>query len=105
MIDGTNFIDQPVKSDLRTYDNIWKIATDQGDDYTTGSLIDYVYFKKYYKIIAIDLSKHQTCDADPKTIQQIKSTGNLDRAATILFNIEKAKKTILDLSQGTVRVL
>ena len=47
MIVGLNFYDQPVKNDLITYDNIWKIATDQGDDYTTGCLLDYPYFKKY----------------------------------------------------------
>ena len=47
MIVGLNFCDQPVKNDLITYDNIWKIATGQGDDYTTGCLLDYPYFKKY----------------------------------------------------------
>ena len=57
MIDGRNFFDQPVKSDLTTYENIRKIATGQGDDYTTGCLVDYSYFKNCYKIIAIDLSK------------------------------------------------
>ena len=45
MIDGKNFFDQPIKSDMRTYDNIWKIATGQGDDYATGCLLDYNYFK------------------------------------------------------------
>ena len=59
MIDGRNFFDQPIKNDLKTYDNIRKIATGQGDDYTTGCLLDYPYFKKYYKLIAIDLSKRQ----------------------------------------------
>ena len=57
MIDGKNFFDQPVKDDLRTYENIRKIATGLGDDYTTGCLIDYNYFKNYYKMIAIDLGK------------------------------------------------
>ena len=57
MIDGRNFFDQPVKNDLTTYENIRKIATGQGDDYTTGCLVDYPYFKNCYKIIAIDLSK------------------------------------------------
>ena len=49
--------DQPVKSDRRTYDNVRKIATGQGDDYTTGCLLNYPYFKDYYNMIAIDLSK------------------------------------------------
>ena len=57
MINGRNFFDKPVKSNLITYDNIRKIATGQGDDYTTGYLLDYTYFKEYYKMIAIDLSK------------------------------------------------
>ena len=57
MIDGENFFDQPVKNDKVTYENIRKIATGQGDDYTTGCLLNYTYFKKYYKMIAIDLSK------------------------------------------------
>ena len=59
MIDGRNFFDQPIKNDLKAYDNVKKIATGQGDNYTTGCLLDYPYFKKYYKLIAIDLSKRQ----------------------------------------------
>ena len=51
------FFDQPVKSDRRTYDNVRKIATGQGDDYTTGCLLNYLYFKDQYNMIAIDLSK------------------------------------------------
>ena len=63
--------------------------------------------KKYYKLIAIDLSKQQKLDADPKSIQQINFTGNLDRAevSTISFIIEEAKGTALDFSKGTVKVL
>ena len=57
MIDGRNFFDQPIKNDLKTYNNIRKIATGQGDDYTIGCLLDYPYFKKYYKLITIYLSK------------------------------------------------
>ena len=77
MIDGQNFFDQPVRNDLITYDNIRKIATGQRDDYTTGCLLDYHYFIKYYKMIVIDLSKQQAFDADPKAIQQINFTENL----------------------------
>ena len=57
MIDGRNFFDQPVNSMTKTYWNIRKNATGQGDDYTTGCLLDYSYFKENYKMIAIDLSK------------------------------------------------
>ena len=56
MINGKIFFDQPVKSSMRTYDNIRKIATGQGDDYTTGCLLDYNYFNTYDKMIAIDSS-------------------------------------------------
>ena len=71
MIDGRNFFDQPLKNNLITYDNIQKIATGQGDDYTTGCLLDYNYFNNYYEMIAIDLSEQQALNADEKTIQQI----------------------------------
>ena len=57
MVDIKNFFDQTAKSDMRTYNNIRKIATSQGDDYTTGCLLDYNCLKKYYKMIAIDLNK------------------------------------------------
>ena len=79
----------------------------QGDDYTTGCLLDYPYFKKYYELITIDLSKQQKLDADPKAIQQINLTENLDReeGSTMFFIIEEAKETVLDLSKGTVQVL
>ena len=87
MIDGKNFFDQPVKNNKVTYENIRKIATGQGDDYTTGCLLDYIYFKNYYKMIAINLSKQQALDADPKAIQQINFTANLERRGNkILFH-------------------
>ena len=66
-----NFFDQPVKNDKVTYENIRQIAIRQGVDYTTGCLLDYTYLKKYYKVIAIDLSKQQALDADPKTINKL----------------------------------
>ena len=107
MIDGKNFFDQPINSNIKTYEKIRKIATGQGDDYTTGCLLDYSYFKDYYKMIAIDLSKQQVLDADPRAIQQINFTANLDRAGNLamLFIVEEAKETVLDFSQGTVKVL
>ena len=79
MIDEQSLFDQPVKNDLITYDNIRKIATVQGDDYTTGCLLDHNYFKNYYKMIVIDLGKQQTFDADPKAIQKINFTINLEQ--------------------------
>ena len=95
MIDGKNLFDQLVKNDLITYENIQKIATDLGDDYTTGCLIDYNYFKNYCKMIAVDLSKQQALDADPKAIQQINFTENIDRGGqTQGFTILKKRKKL-----------
>ena len=65
MVNGQNFIGQLTRNNLITYDNIRKIATGQGDDYTTGCLLDYNYFKNYYKMIATDLSKQKALDSDP----------------------------------------
>ena len=102
-----NFFDQPINDDTKTYENIRKTATGRGDDHTTGCLLDYPCFKENYKMIAIDLRKQQALDADARVIQQINFTANLDRAGntTMLFIIEEAKETVLDFSQGTVRVL
>ena len=107
MINGENFFDQPIKNNKVTYENIRKIAIGQGDDYTTGCLLDYPYFVDTYKMIAVDLSKQQALDADPRAIQQINFTANLDRAGNtrVYFILEEAKETILDFSQGTVKVL
>ena len=80
------------------------IATGQGDDYITGCLIDYPYFKNYYKMIAINSSKHQVLDAYTKAIQQINFTAKLDRDGdtAMFFIIEEPKETILGFTQGTV---
>ena len=78
MINGENFFDQLTKNNKVTYENIRKIATGQGDDYTTGCLLDYSYFADTYKMTAVDLSKQQALDADPRAIQQINFTANLD---------------------------
>ena len=93
MTDGQNFFDHPVRNNLITHDSIWKTATGQGDNYTTGCLLDYKYFKDYYQMIVIDLSKQQALDADPKAIQEINVTGKLDRGAgaTMFFIIDEAK--------------
>ena len=107
MIDGKNFFDQPVKNDKVTYENIRKIAIGQGDDYATGCLLDYTYFKNYYKTIAIDLSKQQALDANPKAIQLINFTANLDIVGNtrFYFILEEAKETVFEFSQGIVKAL
>ena len=96
MIDEQKFFDQTLKNYLIRY-NIRKIATGQGDDYTTGSLRDYSYLKIYYKMIAIGLSKQQALDADPTAIQRINFTGNLAKQPAIFFIFQ-------DFLQGTVKV-
>ena len=107
MIDGRNFFDQPINNMSKTYENIRKIATGKGDDYTTGCLLDYPYFKDNYKMIAIDLSKQQVLDANPRKIKQINFTAKLDRDGntTMFFIIEQEKETFFEFSQGTVKIL
>ena len=105
MIDGRNFFDQPLIINLRTYDNIQKIATGQRDDCTTGCLLDYLYFKNY-TMIAIDLSKQQKLDVDQKVMQQINFTRNLDRSGnrTMFFIIEEAKEFAITQVQNFVKL-
>ena len=81
----------------KTYENIRKIATGQGDDYETGYLLDYPYFKDHYKMIAMDLIKQQALDADPRAIQKINFTANLDRLGntTMFFIVAEEKETVL----------
>ena len=107
MVDEKMLFDKPVKNNKVTYENIRNIATGQGDDYATGCLLDYIYFKNYYKMIVVDSSKQQALDADPKTIQQINFTANLDRVGNtrFYFILEEAKETVFEFSQGTVKVL
>ena len=76
MNDGKYFFDLLIKKDLRLYDDICKITTDQRHDYITDFLLDCPYFKEH-KVIPIDLGKQQALDADPKPIEQIDITGNL----------------------------
>ena len=107
MIDGKNFFDQPIKNNKVTYENIRKVAIGHGDDYTSGCLLDYTYFKKYYKMIAIDLSKQQALNTDPRAIQQINFTANLyrDGNTRFYFILEEVKETIFEFSPGTVKIL
>ena len=107
MINGENIFDQPVKNNKVTYEKIRKIGTGQGDDYTTSCLLDYSCFMDNYEMLAVDLTKQQALDADPRAIQQINFTANLDRDGNtrIYFILEEAKETVLDFSQGAVKVL
>ena len=84
--------DKWINNDIKRYINVRKTATGQGDDYRTGCLLDYPYFTGNYKIIAIDLSKQQTLDADHRAIQQINFTANLDRVENYFLLSKKRKR-------------
>ena len=82
-----------------------KILIGQRDDYATGSLLGFAYFKKNYRLIAVDLSKQKALDADSRAIQQITFTGKSSADAIIYYTLEKSKETILEISEGTTKVL
>ena len=79
--------------------------TGQGDDYTTGCLLDFAYFEKNYRLIAADLSKQKALDADPRAIQQTIFTGKASANVMVYYILEQSKKTILQFSKGTTSVL
>ena len=86
---------------IKQYDEVRKVSTEQGDDYTAGCLLDYVYFKDNYRLIAVDLSKQKALNADPRAIQQILFQGvarGADDSKTRLYTIfDKSKETVLEL--------
>ena len=95
MIDE-KYYDQPINDLIKQYDEVRKVSTRQGDDYTTGCLLDYTRFKDNYRLIAVDLSKQKALDADPRAIQQIVFQGVVG-GYTILYTIlEKSKETALE---------
>ena len=109
LINGRNFYDQPINDLIKQYDEVKKVSTGQGDDYTTGCLLDYAYFKDNYRLIAIDFSKQKALDADPRSIQQIVFQGVVggdDNTKIRLYIIlEKSKQTVLEFYKGTAKVL
>ena len=72
IIDERNFYDNPIESDNEQYRELKKVMIGKGEDYTTGSLLDYDYFNKHYKLVAVDLSKQKELDVDSRAIQQIE---------------------------------
>ena len=82
-----------------------KISTEQGNDYTTGCLLDFAYFEKNYRLTAVDLGKQKTLDADPRAIQQIIFTGKANENIVVYYILEQSKETILQFSKGTTNVL
>ena len=109
-IDGRNFYDQSINDLIKQYDEVRKISTGRGDDYTTGCLLDFAYFEKNYRLIAADLSKQKALDADSRAIQQIIFTGKIkateaNTRVIIYYILEQSKETILEFSKGTTKVL
>ena len=104
IIDGRNFYDNPIESDIEKYRELKKVMIGKGEDYTTGSLLDFNYFDKHYKLVAVDLSKQKELDADPRAIQQIEFKYMLGTNSTIYWVLEKSKETILEFYKGTVKV-
>ena len=108
-IDGGNFYDQAINDSIKQYDKVRKVSTGQGDDYTTGCLLDFAYFEKNYRLIAVDLSKQKVLDADSRAIQQIIFTGKIKATVAntrviIYYILEQSKETILEFSKGTTKV-
>ena len=104
IIDGQNFYDNPIESDIEKYRELKKVMIGKGEDYTTGSLLDYNYFKKHYKLVAVDLSKQKELDAVPRAIQKIEFKYMLGTNSTIYLVLEKSKETILEFHKGTVKI-
>ena len=98
IIDKLAFFDLPIKTEEEAYEKIIDIS--RNNEYTTGNLLDYDYFKKHYKLIAIDLSKQQVLQENEDLIQQINFIGRLENAANIFIIIEKKENTILEFSQN-----
>ena len=105
LIDGRNFCHQSINDSVRKYDEIRKIATGKGDNYVTGCLLDYDYFKKNDQLISVDLSKQRELDADPRAIQQIEFIGILKTRSKVFTILEKSKETILEFYKGTAKVM
>ena len=105
LIDGRNFFDQPVNYQIKKSDEIRKTATGQRDDYTTGCLLDYQYFKDHYQLIAVDLSKQKELDADSQAIQQIEFYGMLKIKSQVCTVLEKSKETLFEFYKGKGKVM
>ena len=104
IIDGRNFYNNEIESDIEKYRELKKVMIGKGEDYTTGSLLDYNYFKKHYKLVAVDLSKQKELVVDPRAIKQIEFKYMLGTDSTIYWVLKKSKETILEFYKGTVKV-
>ena len=103
IIDKLTFFDLPIKTEEEAYEKIIDISIN--NEYTTGNLLDYDFFKKYYKLITIDLSQQQALQENEDLIQQINFIGRLEQAANVFNIIEKKENTILEFSQNFANAL
>ena len=101
IINSRNFYDQSINGLIKQYDEIIKTATGQGDDYTTGCLLDYRYFKDHCNLLAVDLSKQKELGANSRAIQQIEFYGMLKTNPQVCTVLEKSKETMLEFYIGT----
>ena len=104
-IDGRNFCYQRINDLIKQYNEVRKILTAQGDDYTTGFLLDFGCFEKNYRLIAADLSKQKALDADWRAIKQIIFTGKASEGVMIYYILEQSRETMLEFSKRTTKVL
>ena len=104
IIHGRNFYDNPIETDIEKYRELNKVMIGKRQDYTTGSLLDFNYFNEHYKLVAVDLSKQNELDADPRAMQQIEFKYMLQIDSTIFWILEKSKETLLEFYKGTVKV-
>ena len=102
MIDGKHFFDLAVKNKEEAYEKI--IEMSKNNDYTTGNLLDFAYFKENYRVIATDLSK-QTKLNEPQQINFIGKLEGQNHGATMFFIIEKSEETIFEFLQNSVNIL
>ena len=105
ILDGRNFYDNPIENNIEKYRELKQAMIGKGEDYITGSLLDYEYFKKHYKLVAADLSKQKELDADPRAIQQIEFTYMLGTNSTIYWVLGKSKETILEFSKELLKYI
>ena len=109
MIHGRTFYDQPINDFIKQHDEVKKMSTGYGDDYTTGCLLDYTYFKDNYRLTAVDVSKQKALDADTRAIQlvvfQAVVEGNDGTKIRLYTILEQSKETKLEFLKGTAKVL
>ena len=104
MIDGGNVYDQTINDLIKHYDEVRKVSAGQSDDYTTGHLLDYAYFKENYTLIAVDLCKRKALDSDPRAIQQILFQEIAGQKLRLYTFLEKSKETVLEFYKRNSKI-